>query len=325
MRVVDDLGNELNQEITDRLIDVVYRLLCDDELQLAVLLRQKLIQKWKALHELRVQPLAYLRTVPDPTSRAKKMTDFKSRQLAEQMSLLDMKFFQNIEVHEMLLWAEEQNEEKNPSLTAFTAHFNNVSGWCRTQLMLNKDPKEREKVALKLLKVMKHLRLMSNFNSYLAILSAMDSAAISRLDWSDEVIKGLEEPHALIDNTSSFKSYRIALKNAIPPCIPYMYNHCCLVLHCLTGFLCLYRGMFLQDLTFLHLGSPSFLDKEKKFVNFTKRWKQFNVLKKIRQCQQVEYQFERDEAVVRVFNKFENYLGEEQIYQRSLQYKPRMF
>ena len=38
-------SNELNQEITDRLIDVVYRLLCDDELQLAVLLRQKLIQK----------------------------------------------------------------------------------------------------------------------------------------------------------------------------------------------------------------------------------------------------------------------------------------
>ena len=30
---------------------------------------------------------------------------------------------------------------------------------------------------------------MNNFNSYLAILSAMDSAAISRLDWSDEVVK----------------------------------------------------------------------------------------------------------------------------------------
>ena len=30
--------------------------------------------------------------------RARKITEFKSRQLAEQMTLLDMKFFQNIEV-----------------------------------------------------------------------------------------------------------------------------------------------------------------------------------------------------------------------------------
>ncbi|XP_062515023.1 uncharacterized protein LOC134190584 isoform X2 [Corticium candelabrum] len=308
MRVVDYLSSsELNQEMTDRLIDVVYRLLCSDELKLAVVLRLKLMQKWKSLHELKDPPANYLMTKPDPTSRARKITEFKSRQLAEQMTLLDMKFFQNIEAHEMLLWAEEQNEERNPSLTAFTGHFNNVSGWCRTRLIESKDSKEREKVALKLLKVMRHLKLMNNFNSYLAILSAMDSAAISRLDWSDEVVKGLEEPHALIDNTSSFKAYRTALREAKSPCIPYI-------------------GMFLQDLTFLHLGSPSFLDKnEKKFVNFTKRWKQFNVLKKIRQCQQVEYQFERDETVVQVFNKFENYLGDEQIYQRSLLFKPRQF
>ena len=35
----------------------------------------------------------------------------------------------------------------------------------------------------------KHLREMNNFNSYLAILSAFDAAAISRLEWSDEVDK----------------------------------------------------------------------------------------------------------------------------------------
>ena len=30
----------------------------------------------------------------------------------------------------MLLWAKEQNEEKSPTLTRFTEHFNNVSQWC---------------------------------------------------------------------------------------------------------------------------------------------------------------------------------------------------
>ena len=33
------------------------------------------------------------------------------------------------------------------------------------------------------------LRDLSNFNSYLAILSAIESAPVSRLDWSERVIK----------------------------------------------------------------------------------------------------------------------------------------
>ena len=33
------------------------------------------------------------------------------------------------QISEMLLWAKEQNEEKSPTLTAFTEHFNNVSQW----------------------------------------------------------------------------------------------------------------------------------------------------------------------------------------------------
>ena len=62
----------------------------------------------------------------------------------------------------------------------------------------------------------------NNFNSYLAILSAIESSPISRLDWPDRVIKSLEEPRALIDNKGSFKNYREAFARAKPPCIPYM-------------------------------------------------------------------------------------------------------
>ena len=45
-------------------------------------------------------------------------------------------------------------------------------------------------------------------------------------------------------------------------------------------------GMFLQDLTFIHLGNPGSVNNDKSSVNFNKRWRQFTVLEKIRKCQQ---------------------------------------
>lgn len=44
------------------------------------------------------------------------------------------------------------------------------------------------------------------------------------------------------------------------------------------------RGLILQDLTFVHLGNPDFIDGK---VNFSKRWQQFNILDSMRRFQQV--------------------------------------
>lgn len=87
---------------------------------------------------------------------------------------------------------------------------------------------------------MKHLRKMNNFNSYLGLLSALDSAPIRRLEWQKHITEGLKEYCALIDSTSSFRAYRQALGETSPPCIPYI-------------------GLVLQDLTFVHIGNPHLL------------------------------------------------------------------
>lgn len=57
------------------------------------------------------------------------LLDFKSEQLAEQMTLLDAELFMKIEIPEVLLWAQEQSEERSPNLTEFTEHFNKMSYW----------------------------------------------------------------------------------------------------------------------------------------------------------------------------------------------------
>lgn len=53
------------------------------------------------------------------------------------MTILDSELFQKIEIPEVLIWAQEQNEERSPNLTLFTAHFNKLSYWYVEDYFLN--------------------------------------------------------------------------------------------------------------------------------------------------------------------------------------------
>lgn len=57
------------------------------------------------------------------------LPDLKSADIAAQMTLLDAELFQKIEIPEVLIWAQEQCEERSPNLTRFTEHFNKMSYW----------------------------------------------------------------------------------------------------------------------------------------------------------------------------------------------------
>ena len=62
-------------------------------------------------------------------ARTSTLLEFKTEQIAEQMTLLDAELFMKIEIPEVLIWAQEQNEERSPNLTRFTEHFNKMSYW----------------------------------------------------------------------------------------------------------------------------------------------------------------------------------------------------
>lgn len=88
------------------------------------------------------------------SSRPGTLLDFRSQDLAEQLTLLDSELFYKIKVcdppacvhciprralthlcvsrvqlPEVLMWSKEQNEEKSLNLNQFTQHFNSVSFW----------------------------------------------------------------------------------------------------------------------------------------------------------------------------------------------------
>ncbi|XP_055964823.1 rap guanine nucleotide exchange factor 1 isoform X5 [Sorex fumeus] len=302
VRVVDELCLvELTEEILKLLMELVFRLVCSGELSLARVLRKNILDKVEQKRLLRCassdQPLAARGVAARPGT----LHDFHSHEIAEQLTLLDAELFYKIEIPEVLLWAKEQNEEKSPNLTQFTEHFNNMSYWVRSIIMQQEKAQDRERLLLKFIKIMKHLRKLNNFNSYLAILSALDSAPIRRLEWQKQTSEGLAEYCTLIDSSSSFRAYRAALSEVEPPCIPYL-------------------GLILQDLTFVHLGNPDYIDGK---VNFSKRWQQFNILDSMRCFQQAHYDIRRNDDVISFFNDFSDHLAEEALWELSLKIKPR--
>lgn len=303
VRVVDELCLvELTDEILKLLMELVFRLVCKGELSLARVLRKNILDKvdnkrMQSHCNSAMRPLAARGVAARPGT----LHDFHSHEIAEQLTLLDAELFYKIEIPEVLLWAKEQNEEKSPNLTQFTEHFNNMSYWVRSIIMQQEKAQDRERLLLKFIKIMKHLRKLNNFNSYLAILSALDSAPIRRLEWQKQTSEGLAEYCTLIDSSSSFRAYRAALSEVEPPCIPYL-------------------GLILQDLTFVHLGNPDHIDGK---VNFSKRWQQFNILDSMRRFQQVHYDVRRNDDIISFFNDFSDHLAEEALWELSLKIKPR--
>ncbi|XP_076455431.1 uncharacterized protein LOC143290006 isoform X3 [Babylonia areolata] len=304
IRVIDELGHaELDEEIVEKQVALVYELLCQGELVLARLLRRKILEKCEkkqAAHD-QPPPVNPVQNI-DLSSSTPDLLSFKTQDIAEQMTLLDAQLFQKIEIPEVLLWAKEQSEEQSPNLTTFTEHFNKMSYWCRTRILTQEDPKERERYLMKFIKIMRCLRKLKNFNSYLAILSALDSAPVRRLEWQKQNIEALQEFCQLIDSSSSFRAYRQALAETEPPCIPYL-------------------GLILQDLTFINIGNQDALPDGS--INFAKRWQQFNILDSMRRFKTSQYGFRRNDKLQGVLNNFDDYRGEEVLWQMSQKIKPR--
>ncbi|XP_057212885.1 rap guanine nucleotide exchange factor 1 isoform X4 [Triplophysa rosa] len=302
VRVVDELCLvELTEDILKQLMDLVLHLLRNGELSLARVLRNNILEKVQQKQLLQYTNSLKTLAARGVAARPGTLHDFRSHEIADQLTLLDAELFYKIEIPEVLLWAKEQNEEKSPNLTQFTEHFNNMSYWVRSLIILQEKAQDREKLLLKFIKIMKHLRKLNNFNSYLAILSALDSAPIRRLEWQKQTSEGLEEYCTLIDSSSSFRAYRAALADVEPPCIPYL-------------------GLILQDLTFVHLGNPDHIGGK---INFSKRWQQFNILDTMRRFQQVHYDLKHNEDIVSFFNDFSDHLAEEALWELSLKIKPR--
>jgi hypothetical protein len=313
VRVVDELcTTELTLDLISMVTSFVYRLIRDGNYDFARLLRKRLMERIqeKAPINLNTSDSSSLSSnTPNIIIKPTTLFQHPSSQIAKQITYLDSELFHKIEPAEMLWWAKDQDPAKSPNVVLFTEHFNKISYWVRTHVLLPNEHREREKYFLKFIKIMKQLRKMGNLSSYLAILSALDSGPVRRLDWSKSLKEQLNEHTDIIDSKMSFKNYRAVLAETQPPCLPYI-------------------GLILQDLTFVDVGNPDYLspamcNNKTNLLNYGKRWQQFAILDNVRRFKSWTYNIQKDEKIHKLFNGFSNCLGEEEAWTRSLEIKPR--
>ncbi|CAF3791771.1 unnamed protein product [Adineta steineri] len=305
IRVIDEIDNELCENLMKKLLHFVTTLIRQGELQLSKLLRRKSLERFKKLktiHEQSQQDIVLIQN--SISSKRATLFDFHSTDISEQLTILDSELFLKIQLSEILYMSIEKGEEYSPNLAVFTEHFNNISYWVRTRILEQNSQRQRENYFEKFLKILKHLRRLHNFNSYLAILSALDCGPLTRLNWSKNISDAVSEHTDLIDSTGSFKNYREALNASVgQPCIPYI-------------------GLILSDLTFVHIGNSDYLQDD-RIINFWKRWQQFTILHKLRYCRKWEYKFIRNDRILYFFNNFDDYMTEDAQWIQSEKIKPR--
>lgn len=302
-RVVADLTtSDLDGPLMQEIMDFIYWLVEVEELPIAKALRQILVEKQKQIHQLVSKVDLDTPCLGSVSLRRDTLLEFKASDIAEQMTLLDAALFSRLTTAEILSWPRDQSEERAPNLTRFTAHFNKMSFWARSRILEQNEARERERYASKFLKVMKALRKLNNFNSYLALVSALDSPPVQRLGWPRALQDTLQDHCAIIDSSSSFRAYRNALADTQPPCIPYI-------------------GLVLQDLTFVHIGNPDLLPDGS--INFTKRWQQYHIMENMKRFHKEQYKFKKNERIIAMFNGFDDVLSEEAMWQLSESIKPR--
>ncbi|KAF9185597.1 hypothetical protein BGZ51_002534 [Haplosporangium sp. Z 767] len=172
--------------------------------------------------------------------------DIKDKAIAEQLTCVEYGFFKKLKPRDMLrhVW---KTKKGSAALQACIAHFNFISSWVGTMILLPAKAKHRAKMMEKFISIAKILRDMGNYNTTMAIIGAMNTSSIHRLAQTRELLQGKEiwntfkELEHLMSSVRSFYEYRAALKShtinitsnntggntvkVVKPCIPYLGVH----------------------------------------------------------------------------------------------------
>ncbi|CAK9298104.1 unnamed protein product [Gordionus sp. m RMFG-2023] len=270
---------------------------------------------------------------------------FKCKDLAEQMTLLDSDLFNQLPIKECLVWALERNEALTPHLAAFTKHFNDVSYWYRTYILTRPTDLIRHKTFRKCLKIMKHLeRDYGNFNSILALLSALDSSPVTRVlkpgntSFSDKCDSQTTNHHGhnshhtphhgedkggggagsagfSVSETEEIERFRSLIDSA------GSFRNYRKALASTQPPCIPYIGLVLQDLTFIDVGNQNFTPDG--HINFTKCWQFFTVLQSLKRYREKSYKILPNAKILEFFGGFTNHLSEEELWKMSESIKPR--
>ncbi|GAB1286147.1 Ral guanine nucleotide dissociation stimulator [Apodemus speciosus] len=258
--------------------------------------------------------------------------------VAEQFTLMDAELFKKVVPYHCLgsIWSQRDKKGKEhlaPTIRATVAQFNNVANCVITTCLGDQSMKapDRARVVEHWIEVARECRVLKNFSSLYAILSALQSNAIHRLKktweevsrdsfrvfqklseiFSDENNYSLSRELLIKEGTSKFATLEMNPRRAqrrqreagvIQGTVPYL-------------------GTFLTDLVMLDTAMKDYLYG--RLINFEKRRKEFEVIAQIKLLQSAcnNYSIAPEEHFAAWFRAMER-LSEAESYNLSCELEP---
>jgi len=103
--------------------------------------------------------------------------------LAQQFCLIDQKQFCEIPLDELRgqKWSKSEPFKNAPKITRCIEFFNRISFWSATEILTQKNLKNRIKILKRLICLAQRLIIYQNYNTAFAFISSFSYASISRL------------------------------------------------------------------------------------------------------------------------------------------------
>jgi hypothetical protein len=223
------------------------------------------------------------------------ITYWTPKKIAQELTLGDIRLFRQIKPDEfcIFLWGDK-NDTRISNFNLYISRFNRLGFWVSTIVCSQKDIKRRVDAIEKVIQILKYCYKYQNYSTLMALLSGLNTTAVSRLKKTWEIvnkgryISAYKDIEAKMSYRGNFKTYREIEAMAKAPFIPFF-------------------GLYVKDLTFMNDGNQKHVLLQTKqenpnpdapplspIVNFEKCRTISEKIHAIRVFQQSTYRFEEE-------------------------------